>query len=103
MASPSGKTALLSRMLAHHRIERPRTRRRELITLLAGAAIARPYALRAQQKAMPVIGFLNSSSPGPNVTLTAAPIRRGLSETGYVEGQNVAFEYRRAENHYDRL
>jgi ABC-type uncharacterized transport system substrate-binding protein len=78
-------------------------RRRELITLLVGPAVARPFALRAQQKAMPVIGFLNSFSPDPNVNLTADPIRQGLSETGYVEGQNVAFEYRWAENHYDRL
>jgi putative tryptophan/tyrosine transport system substrate-binding protein len=67
-------------------------RRRELIALLGGGAVARPFALRAQQKAMPVIGFLNSFSPDPNVNLTADPIRQGPSETGYVEGQNVAFE-----------
>ena len=75
--------------------------RRELMLLLGGAMAAAP-SLRAQQKAMPVIGFLNSGSPGPSAALLAA-FRQGLSETGYVEGQNVAIEYRRAEAHYDRL
>ena len=76
-------------------------RRRELMLLLGGAMTA-PRALRAQQKAMPVIGFLGSASPGPSAPFVAA-FRQGLSETGYVEGQNVAIEYRWAEGHYDRL
>ena len=76
-------------------------RRRELLLLLAGAmAAARP--LRAQQKAMPVIGFLGNTSLDPNSPFMAA-FRQGLSETGYVEGQNVAIQYRWAEDRYDRL
>ena len=67
--------------------------RRELLLLLAGAVTAAPRALSAQQKAMPVIGFLNSTSPGPFAPQVAA-FHQGLSETGYVEGQNVAIEYR---------
>jgi len=59
-------------------------------------------ASRAQQKPMPVIGFLSSASPGPFEPFVAA-FHRGLSETGYVEGQNVVIEYRWAENHSDRL
>jgi putative ABC transport system substrate-binding protein len=59
-------------------------------------------AVCAQQKAMPVIGFLSSVSPGPNEPALAA-FRQGLGETGYVEGQNLAIEYRWAESHYDRL
>src|SRR5713101_6192374 len=76
-------------------------RRRELMLLLGGAITAAP-ALRAQQKPMPVIGYLNSGLTGPNTPFVAA-FRQGLSETGYVEGQNVAIEYRWAEGSYDRL
>jgi putative ABC transport system substrate-binding protein len=75
--------------------------RRELLLILAGAVTA-GRAVRAQQKAMPVIGFLGLGSPDTNAPNVAA-FRRGLSETGYVEGQTVAIEYRWAEGNYDRL
>ena len=70
--------------------------------LLLGGALTAPRALRAQQKAVPVIGILGPTSPGPFAGFVAA-FHRGLSETGYVEGQNVAIEYRWAEGRYDRL
>jgi putative ABC transport system substrate-binding protein len=77
--SPSPLKILLSRHI----------RRREL--LLGGAAVAWPLAVRAQQKAMPVIGYLGSTSPRPDASIVAA-FHQGLSNTGYVEGQDVAIE-----------
>ena len=73
--------------------------RRKLMLLLSGAVGALSRTLRAQQKAMPVIGFLGSASPSHIL----AAFHQGLGETGYVEGQNLAFEYRWAEGRYDRL
>jgi putative ABC transport system substrate-binding protein len=76
--------------------------RREFITLLGGVAVTWPLTARAQQAAMPVIGFLAGASPDAYPVATA-PFLQGLKETGYVERRNVAIEYRWAEDHYDRL
>ena len=77
-------------------------RRREFITLLGGAAVAWPVVARAQQSAMPVIGILRTGFPDQLPHLRVA-FHQGLAETGFVENQNVAVEYRWAEGHYDRM
>jgi putative ABC transport system substrate-binding protein len=77
--------------------------RRAFIVGLVSAAAARPLAARAQQPATPVVGFLSTQSAADDSKIVIVEFLRGLKETGYVEGQNVAVEYRWAENQYDRL
>jgi putative tryptophan/tyrosine transport system substrate-binding protein len=76
-------------------------RRREFIATLSGAAAAWPLVASAQQPKMPVIGLLTARAPGDSPHLIAA-FRQGLNDTGFVEGQNVAIEYRFARNQNDR-
>src|SRR5438552_2088910 len=76
--------------------------RRTFVASVAGGLLAAPLAAHAQNSPAPVIGFLGSASPAQWVPFVAA-FRKGLNETGYVEGKNVAIEFRWAEGHYDRL
>ena len=77
-------------------------KRRNFLAGLVGTTVAWPLTALAQQPAMPVIGFINSASPQPFENYVAG-FRAGLKETGYVDGKNVAIEFRWAEGHYDRL
>jgi putative tryptophan/tyrosine transport system substrate-binding protein len=77
-------------------------RRREVITLLGGAAAAWPMVAHAQQPAMPMVGFMSSGSPGP-LRRQLAAVHEGLREAGYVDGQNVVIDFRFAEGQFDRF
>src|SRR6516162_8389105 len=77
-------------------------RRRDFIKVIAGSAVEWPLAAGAQQRAFPVVGLLSSRSPAVDTPLIAV-IRQGLNETGFVEGQNIALDYRWADGQYERL
>jgi putative ABC transport system substrate-binding protein len=79
-----------------------RLKRREFISLLGGAAVSWPLVSRAQQPLIPVVGFLSGRSPAESAGVVAA-FRKGLSETGYAESQNVSIDFRWAEGQSDRL
>jgi putative tryptophan/tyrosine transport system substrate-binding protein len=86
------------------RLADDRMRRRDLLVLLGGIRVSWPLATRAQQKIMPVVGWLQTFPPPANLgDLGRGPIHQGLSEIGFVEGQNMMTEYHWAEGHYDRL
>jgi putative ABC transport system substrate-binding protein len=78
-------------------------RRRSFVLVAGSALVGCPLTTRAQQKAIPVIGYLTGASPGQATDPAVDAFRQGLSETGYVEGQNLTIEYRWAEGHFDRL
>jgi putative tryptophan/tyrosine transport system substrate-binding protein len=104
---PKGKLASSTGSLETMR-EIERMKRRDFISLTGFAAAAVPFAARAREKAMPIVGILLSIVPSPNFSpapnpANADPFHQGLRETGFVDGQNVAFEYRFAEGHNDRL
>ena len=91
---------MLPRSWLGQRMQFDRLKRREFITLIGGTAVAWPIAARTQQIALPVVGFVNS---GSTQTARADAFRKGLNEAGFIEGRNVAVEYRWAHGQYDRM